>query len=157
MGQIKNIKLHIVTDIKGDMEENIDQLILEQVDKAGTVDTYKLSDVYKKDHQLFVGAVKRLESLGNVISAALKSTERWVLTPEGQTMASNGSYEAVLFNLVPAEGLKQSELAKEVIKSYTVTKGEGFTLTIEKPEADLTSEMLANGAWKTKKFKDYNF
>merc|ERR1712013_827166 len=186
------------------------------------------SDVYKKDHQLFVGAVKRLESLGNVISAALKSTERWVLTPEGQTMASNGSYEAVLFNLVPAEGLKQSELAntslgeknaqlgfkkamaegwlamdktaeggpwvvrkvdsivdnvqnilksvergdkvddvkkvlqrklvkKEVIKSYTVTKGEGFTLTIEKPEADLTSEMLANGAWKTKKFKDYNF
>ena len=210
------------------MEENIDQLILEQVDKVGTVDTYQLSDVYKKDHQLFVGAVKRLESLGNVISATLKSTERWVLTPEGQTMASNGSHEAVLFNLVPAEGLKKSELGntslgaanakvgfnkamaegwllldktaeggpwlrrkvdsivdnvqnilksvergdkvddvkqvlqrklvkKEVIKSYTVTKGEGFTLTIEKPEADLTSEMLANGAWKTKKFKDYNF
>merc|ERR1712183_974568 len=226
MGQIKNIELHIVTDIKK-MEENIDQVILEQVDKIGTVDTYELSKEYKKDHQLFVGAVKRLQSLGKIIEATLKQSERWVLTPEGEAMAANGSYEAVLFSLVAKEGLKQADLAKtklgknanlgfskamaegwlvldknaeggprvmrkvdtivdnvqnilksvqrgdavddvkkvlqrklvrkEVIKSYTVTKGEDFTMNIEKPEADLTSEMLASGAWKTKKFKDYNF
>merc|ERR1712183_867230 len=225
MGQIKNIELHIVTDIKK-MEENIDQVILEQVDKIGTVDTYELSKEYKKDHQLFVGAVKRLQSLGKIIEATLKQSERWVLTPEGEAMAANGSYEAVLFSLVTKEGLKQADLAKtklgknanlgfskamaegwlvldknaeggprvmrkvdtivdnvqnilksvqrgdavddvkkvlqrklvrkEVIKSYTVTKGEDFTMNIEKPEADLTSEMLASGAWKTKKFKDYN-
>merc|ERR1712183_102957 len=226
MGQIKNIELHIVTDIKK-MEENIDQVILEQVDKIGTVDTYELSKEHKKDHQLFVGAVKRLQSLGKIIEATLKQSERWVLTPEGEAMAANGSYEAVLFSLVAKEGLKQADLAKtklgknanlgfskamaegwlvldknaeggprvmrkvdtivdnvqnilksvqrgdavddvkkvlqrklvrkEVIKSYTVTKGEDFTMNIEKPEADLTSEMLASGAWKTANFKSYNF
>merc|ERR1712183_246370 len=226
MGQIKNIELHIVTDIKK-MEENIDQVILELVDKIGSVDTYELSKEYKKDHQLFVGAVKRLQSLGKIIEATLKQSERWVLTPEGEAMAANGSYEAVLFSLVTKEGLKQADLAKtklgknanlgfskamaegwlvldknaeggprvmrkvdtivdnvqnilksvqrgdavddvkkvlqrklvrkEVIKSYTVTKGEDFTMNIEKPEADLTSEMLASGAWKTANFKSYNF
>lgn len=30
-------------------------------------------------------------------------------------------------------------------------------LTIEKPETDLTPEMIAKGTWKTKTFKDYNF
>lgn len=209
------------------MEENIDQVILEQINKTGTVDTYELSQHYKKDHQLYVGAVKRLQALGNVIDATLKQSERWILTPEGEGMATNGSYEAVLFNLVTKDGLKQADLVKtplgknanlgfskamaegwlvldktaeggpcvmrkvdsivdnvqnilksvqrgdkvddvkkvlqrklvkkEVIKSYTVTKGADFTLNIEKPEADLTSEMLASGAWKTKKFKDYNF
>ena len=43
------------------------------------------------------------------------------------------------------------------ITSYTVRKGPGFTLTIEKPETELTPELMASGAWKTKKFKPYNF
>lgn len=30
-------------------------------------------------------------------------------------------------------------------------------LTIEKPETDLTAEMIAKGTWKTKPFKEYNF
>jgi len=211
------------------MSENVDQFILEQINKHGSIDSHELSKQCQKDHQLFVGSVKRLQSLGKVIEATLKQTERWVLTPEGLGMAEKGSYEAIIFNLVPKDGLKQAELentplgknakigfskamsegwltmdkaaeggprilrkvsqivdntqnilksfqsgtaieeakmgdlkkrkliAKEVIKSYIVKKGEDFTLTIEKPETDITSEMLANGSWKTKKFKDYNF
>jgi len=209
------------------MADNIDEIILQQVDSQGSVDTYQLSKDSQKDHQLYVGAVKRLQSLGKVIEATLKQTERWILTKEGTEMATEGSYEATVFNYIK-DGVKQADLMKglgatakigfskamsegwisldktaeggprvvrkvesivdnvqnmlksvqsgspvedakmgdlkkrklvqkEVIKSYTVTKGEEFTLTIEKPEADLTSEMLANGSWKTKKFKDYNF
>lgn len=36
-------------------------------------------------------------------------------------------------------------------------KGPNFSTQIEKLEADLTSDLLANGAWKNKKFKPYNF
>lgn len=36
-------------------------------------------------------------------------------------------------------------------------KARGFTTVIEKPETDLTPEMIASGDWKTKNFKAYNF
>lgn len=38
-----------------------------------------------------------------------------------------------------------------------VEKGPNFSTKIEKLEADLTSDLLAHGFWKTKKFKSYNF
>jgi len=211
------------------MGDSIDQLILDQINRNGSVDTYELSKQFQKDHQLYVGAVKRLQSLGKVIEATQKQRERWMLTAEGLGMAEKGSYEANIFNFVPQNGLLQADLEKsplgknskigfskamsegwlvmdkaaeggprilrkvdkivdnvqnmlksiqcgniiedakmgdlkkrklvikEVIKSYAVTRGEDFTLTVEKPETDITSEMLANGSWKTKKFKELNF
>lgn len=36
-------------------------------------------------------------------------------------------------------------------------KGPNFSIKLEKLEADLTSDLLANSAWKSKKFKPYNF
>ena len=48
------------------MHESIDQFILEQVNLKGTIDTHELSKELQKDHQLYVGAVKRLQSLGKV-------------------------------------------------------------------------------------------
>lgn len=53
---------------------------------------------------------------------------------------------------------KKRKLLQEVtIKGYSVKKGSAFTTKIEKPETDLTPEMIASGAWKTAKFKPYNF
>ncbi len=46
--------------------ESLSQIILEAVDLEGAVDTFDLSKKYDKDHQLLVGAVKSLQSLGNV-------------------------------------------------------------------------------------------
>ncbi|KAK1878298.1 Phenylalanine--tRNA ligase alpha subunit [Dissostichus eleginoides] len=43
------------------------------------------------------------------------------------------------------------------VKSYWITKGSCFSTTITKPETELTPEMIANGSWKEKKFKPYNF
>jgi len=53
---------------------------------------------------------------------------------------------------------KKRKLVQEVtVKSYVINKGSAFTTKIEKAETDLTPEMIASGAWKTAKFKPYNF
>ena len=48
-------------------------------------------------------------------------------------------------------------LVNRVIKFVQLEKGPNFTTTIEKQETELTADLLANGAWKDKKFKPYNF
>uniref|UniRef100_A0A8C3APA1 phenylalanine--tRNA ligase n=1 Tax=Cyclopterus lumpus TaxID=8103 RepID=A0A8C3APA1_CYCLU len=54
--------------------------------------------------------------------------------------------------------LKKRKLLSEVtVKSYWITKGSSFSTTITKLETELTPEMIANGSWKEKKFKPYNF
>jgi len=40
---------------------------------------------------------------------------------------------------------------------FSVEKGPKFSTTIERPETDLTVELLASGRWKTATFKPYNF
>jgi len=213
--------------------DELDQLLLEAVSIHGTCDSYEMSKRHSADHQLFVGAVKRLQSLGEIIRAEMRQHEGWTLTTEGEGMAKEGSYEARLFHAIPEEGLLQKEMektplgknakigfskamvegwvrmdkttpgaprifkkvevivdsvqahlqklqegpqsssaldektladlkkrkliAKEVIKSYVLSRGVDFTLDVQKPEADLTSEMLASGSWQQKKFKAYNF
>lgn len=54
--------------------------------------------------------------------------------------------------------LKKRKLIQEVtVKKYHVTKGKNFTTNIEKPETDLTVQMMHDGSWKTKTFKEYNY
>lgn len=48
------------------MTEELDQIILEKVNAVGCIDTFELSRELEREHQLFVGAVKRLQSLGDV-------------------------------------------------------------------------------------------
>ena len=48
------------------MSKEIDLVILKRIDAAGSVDTFELSKELEQDHQIFVGAVKRLQSLGDV-------------------------------------------------------------------------------------------
>lgn len=54
--------------------------------------------------------------------------------------------------------LKKRKLIEEIlIKSFDISKGNSFTMNLEKQETDLNSEMIVKGNWKTKQFKDYNF
>ena len=48
--------------------ESLNQFLLEKIDANGTVDTLELSKECNKDHQSLVGAVKSLQTLGNVSS-----------------------------------------------------------------------------------------
>merc|ERR1719373_696147 len=56
-----------------------------------------------------------------------------------------------------AEYKKRKLLQEVTVKAYTVSRGTGFTTTIEKAETELTPDMISSGAWKTAKFKPYNF
>lgn len=56
------------------------------------------------------------------------------------------------------EDYKKRKLLNKVdITAYKLKKGPGFCLTIQKEATDLTPDMIASGAWKTEKFKPYNF
>jgi len=53
---------------------------------------------------------------------------------------------------------KKRKLIKQVsVVKYNVKKGKEFTLNLAKEETELTPEMIADGSWKTKPFKNYNF
>ncbi|KAL0486192.1 phenylalanyl-tRS alpha subunit [Acrasis kona] len=57
-----------------------------------------------------------------------------------------------------AKTLKTRKLAgEEQVKYFVVTKGPNFALERKQMQTDITSEMLANGSWKTDEFKPYNF
>lgn len=45
---------------------DLSQVVLTEVEKQGEIDTLKLSHSIKEDHQKIVGAVKSLQSLGDV-------------------------------------------------------------------------------------------
>lgn len=208
--------------------DDLQEAVLRLVAERGTLDSWEYSIECCKDHQLVVGAVKSLESLGEVIKAQQRQFTTWVLTDEGQQVADKGSHEVHVFLAVnPTEGTPQAEVMKSVpnakvgfskamsagwlrvdksvggdprlfrkvesvvdnvqeslrqlgrgltlsendlkeykkrklvsnvvTKAFVVTKGNQFTTSIEKPETDLTPEMIQTGSWKGKSFKPYNF
>lgn len=52
---------------------------------------------------------------------------------------------------------RKRKLVQEiVVKSFIISKGTEFATSLRKLEADLTTDMLANGLWNTLKFKPYN-
>uniref|UniRef100_A0A8C6TQU7 Phenylalanine--tRNA ligase alpha subunit n=1 Tax=Neogobius melanostomus TaxID=47308 RepID=A0A8C6TQU7_9GOBI len=83
--------------------------LLRLIEKADDgVDSVDAASRLGVDHQVVVGAVKSLQSLGDIISAEQRSSKHWELTEEGSEIAKQGSYEARVFSAVPLEGLAQS-------------------------------------------------
>ncbi|XP_061181682.1 phenylalanine--tRNA ligase alpha subunit-like [Saccostrea echinata] len=93
---------------------DLSQVVLTEVDKQGEIDTLHLANSIKEDHQKIVGAVKSLQSLGDVVKVEQYSTKHWELTDEGKDVAANGSYEARVYNAVPSEGITQAEIMKNI-------------------------------------------
>lgn len=52
---------------------------------------------------------------------------------------------------------KRKLIVEVVVKSLLLKKGPDFTVSISKPETDLTHDLLVDEGWRDKKFKDYNF
>jgi phenylalanyl-tRNA synthetase alpha chain len=87
--------------------------------------------------------VRKVDKVEDTVSADLKKV-------------ADGKAEEL--NKAAIEALKKRKaLTVQVTKGLKVSKGENFVTTLEKPELDLTAEMLANGSWATKTFKKYNF
>ncbi|KAJ9590386.1 hypothetical protein L9F63_016577 [Diploptera punctata] len=209
------------------MASDLSERILEYLSLSENIDTLVLADSINVDHQKIIGAVKSLQSTGDLITTDQLTQTKWELTDEGKSVAENGSHEAIIFNAIPVEGISQDVIMKTipnakvgfskamssgwisvkkdsgntivtrkvgsitdivqehlklaasnnfdkisdamkqeykkrklmqevVIKSLKLRKGKDFALSIDKPETELTQEMILNGAWKEKKFKPYN-
>ncbi|XP_062874950.1 phenylalanine--tRNA ligase alpha subunit [Trichomycterus rosablanca] len=89
------------------------EAVLRLVEKADDgIDSLDVAGSLGVDHQVVVGAVKSLQSLGEVINAEQRSSKHWELTGEGREIAEKGSHEAQVFNAIPEDGLPQSQLMK---------------------------------------------
>jgi len=83
--------------------------------QASNIDSLSLADSFGIDHQKIVGAIKSLESLGQVIQSEAYVIQRWQLTKEGELIAKNGSHEAVVYDNVPSgDGILQDDLKKKI-------------------------------------------
>ncbi|OJD22891.1 phenylalanine-tRNA ligase, alpha subunit [Blastomyces percursus] len=58
---------------------------------------------------------------------------------------------------VLADLRKRKLLMMQKVLSFRISKGSKYAREFVKEETDLTADMLANGSWKTAKFKPYNF
>ncbi|CAG0894991.1 unnamed protein product [Cyprideis torosa] len=212
------------------MASEIGEKLLQELSKVESVNSLEAAQKYGIDHQKIVGAIKSLQSLGEVVNAELQSRRILQLTGEGEEIAHNGSYEFIVFQAIPEEGIPQAKLLQmspkakigfskamssgwivvdksgaqgpvvkrkhgsgptvdvtsDVLKRiktgewqpedgvkaelkkrklliegdqkyYIISKGPEFTMSVSKPETDLTPEMIATGSWKQKTFKPYNF
>ncbi|XP_040202423.1 phenylalanine--tRNA ligase alpha subunit [Rana temporaria] len=90
--------------------------------ESGGLDSLELAQTLGVDHQQVVGAVKSLQSLGEIIEAEQRSSKKWELSSEGQEIAQEGSQEARVYYSIPKGGLAQSELMKLAIAKIGFSK-----------------------------------
>lgn len=83
---------------------DLSQQILISIEKDGFVNSLEYVQTSNQSHQKIVGAIKSLESLGNVVNVTQKTLKSWECTEEGRSLVNDGSYEARLFNSLPKEG-----------------------------------------------------
>ncbi|XP_015599229.1 phenylalanine--tRNA ligase alpha subunit isoform X2 [Cephus cinctus] len=205
------------------MANELVEQILDYLANHEEANSLDIADAFNQDHQKIIGAIKSLESIGDMITVEQASRKKWELTAEGQHVVEHGSHEAAVYNAIPENGISQADIMKSVpyakigsskalaagwikidksknsvmvrkavpsivdsiqnhlkdfsnipdnakgdykkrkllqeiiIKSVNIRKGSNFSTKIVKQEADLTADLLVNGAWKEKKFKPYNF
>uniref|UniRef100_A0A1X7TUQ5 Phenylalanyl-tRNA synthetase domain-containing protein n=2 Tax=Amphimedon queenslandica TaxID=400682 RepID=A0A1X7TUQ5_AMPQE len=95
--------------------ESLPDALLEALAEKGRVDSYEYATSVGRNHQDVVGAVKSLESFGDILKTEQKQTELWELTEEGKEIAENGSHEVRLFEAVDqSNGTPQNELMSKV-------------------------------------------
>ncbi|XP_042888257.1 phenylalanine--tRNA ligase alpha subunit-like [Penaeus japonicus] len=88
----------------GSLAMDFPQQILLAVEKNGSVISYEFAKALNEPHQKIVGAIKSLESLGEVVSVKQTTQKTWECTEEGASLVANGSHEARLFNSLTSEG-----------------------------------------------------
>uniref|UniRef100_A0A1X7T1L3 PheRS DNA binding domain-containing protein n=1 Tax=Amphimedon queenslandica TaxID=400682 RepID=A0A1X7T1L3_AMPQE len=90
--------------------ESLPDALLEALAEKGRVDSYEYASSVGRNHQDVVGAVKSLESFGDVIKTEQKQTELWELTEEGKEIAENGSHVRLFEAVDQSNGSPQNEL-----------------------------------------------
>ncbi|CAL8084133.1 unnamed protein product [Calicophoron daubneyi] len=86
------------------------QAILLELENSDELSSISLSDKLKVDHQVVVGGIKSLQSLGEIILCQQVTESAYELTEEGKQIVENGSHEYRVYCSVPQEGISQKEL-----------------------------------------------
>ncbi|XP_069676910.1 phenylalanine--tRNA ligase alpha subunit-like [Periplaneta americana] len=138
------------------MTSDLCEKILEHLYEHGSVDTLEFAEYKREDHQRIIGAVKSLQSMGELITVQQQIHKRWELTEEGKHVVENGSHEAVVYNSIPPGGISQLILMKTIPNAkigfskamsagwVTVTKisGEAFVTKNVSDIKDMVQEHL---------------
>ncbi|XP_065321599.1 phenylalanine--tRNA ligase alpha subunit-like isoform X2 [Gordionus sp. m RMFG-2023] len=93
--------------------------ILKTINSFETIETLEIARLLNVDHQKIIGFIKSLESFTKFINVQPMSCKNITLTPEGLEIAQNGSYEAILYNSIPLNGISQKDLMENV-KNYKI-------------------------------------
>ncbi|XP_054706927.1 phenylalanine--tRNA ligase alpha subunit B-like [Uloborus diversus] len=137
------------------MTELVEEILMFLKDSGEEpVDSLRLAESFQTDHQKVVGAIKSLQSAGNLIDAEQKDTKSWKLTPEGEKVATNGSYEALVFYSIPPEGISQQQIMKSVPQAnvgFSKAMSSGW-IYIEKKDG---ATMAFRKVYKSFKIKKY--
>lgn len=94
------------------MQLELTEQILKHIEQRESADTLDLASEFNEDHQKIVGALKSIQSHGELVNAETTSRKAWQVTDEGQFVIEHGSHEACVFNAIPAGGIAQPELMK---------------------------------------------
>ncbi|KAI8787235.1 phenylalanine--tRNA ligase alpha subunit [Biomphalaria glabrata] len=95
------------------MAELVDKILLE-IERLNEADSLELSRLLAVNHQTVVGAIKSLQSLGDIIKVEDVQNKRWELTEEGNSILKNGSHEALVYQAIPNDGIVQAQLMATV-------------------------------------------
>lgn len=104
-------------------DQELGQLLLEKLNlQDEQINSLNFAKENQIDHQKVVGAVKSLQSLGELIQADQVENKRFELTKEGEQILQNGSHEYRVWSSIPVDGaIQQSELM-QMIKDPNVSK-----------------------------------
>lgn len=94
------------------MQPELTEQILKHIEKHDKADTLDLAAEFGEDHQKVVGALKSIQTHGDLLNSETTSRKAWQVTDEGQFVIEHGSHEACVFNAIPAGGISQAELMK---------------------------------------------
>ncbi|KAA0186130.1 Phenylalanine--tRNA ligase alpha subunit A [Fasciolopsis buskii] len=95
---------------------NIQENILLELEKRGELNSLDLAKEWNVDHQLVVGGLKSLQSLGDVISCDQISETFYELTDEGKQVLADGSHEFRVYSLVTETGIAQKDLLAATVE-----------------------------------------
>ncbi|KAF8385662.1 fars-1 [Pristionchus pacificus] len=126
--------------------------------EGGTPQTDIMKEPYGKvgiSKAITAGWIAFDKSGGSVI--VVRKVDSTVDTVSDQLKALKVGDEAKVDDKARTELKKRKLISEVTIKVVVLSKGPLFTTTLEKPEAELTPEMLASGSWKTTTFKKLNF
>lgn len=90
---------------------NLQDILLSKVNELNNLNTLELANELNVDHQKVIGCMMSIQqTFANVLETKSKQTKNWQLSKEGLSVQENGSYEFIIFNKIPKEGIEQKEL-----------------------------------------------